>query len=790
MKKIIQITVILFFSSLVVYGQTKETKLADTYFDNLSYVKAAKEYKKLAEKTPSAYTLKKLGDCYYNNVQMKEAADAFARLFTSFESQEAEYIFKYAQSLRAIGNFDESKFWMEKFNEAKKEDSRGKNFTDNDAVLADIRDNKPDYRVENLNKINTKYSDFGVTEYKNTILFSSPRDLNRFVKRTHTRNDRNFLDIFQVEKDDIRLKASKKSFSKEVNEKYHESSVSFSPDYNTIYFTRNNYNKGNYKVDKNGYNKLKIYKANLIGETWKNIKELPFCSNEYSVGHPSVSKDGKRLFFTSDMEGGFGKTDIYFVNINEDNTYGDPINLGKTINTEGREMFPYLSEDNTLYFSSDGHFGIGALDVFASKFVKKEFTEPINLKAPVNSKLDDFAFSINPITRKGFLSSNRDGGIGDDDIYSVEQILREEVIEDKVCDQIISGIVRESKFKKHLPYAKLILKDALGNVVRDTIADEIGKFTFKLPCSQKFAITAEKEYYKPDTQYFETTDEVAVELDLDFSLEITDDFAYNERDELIIKINSIYFDYNKWNIRADAALELDHIVSVMIKYPKIKVKSTSHTDARGRASYNELLSQRRAESTVDYITYNSIKFDRISGKGFGESQLTNKCVDNDNHTNRVKCSEAQHQANRRTSFVILNVDGTKINSKEKEFIKEENLLEEYIDEPQSDLKTHIVSKDESLYSIAKMYNLEMDLLKKINNLNSNNVYLNQILIIDPNHNKIKEPEVEVNTDTYTVKDSETLYAIAIKHKLTVEQLKALNGLKSNKVKKGQVLKIK
>ncbi|MDD7915661.1 LysM peptidoglycan-binding domain-containing protein [Polaribacter ponticola] len=490
------------------------------------------------------------------------------------------------------------------------------------------------------------------------------------------------------------------------------------------------------------------------------------------------------------MEGGFGKTDIYYVTINEDKTYGEPMNLGKTINTEGREMFPFISEDKTLYFSSDGHFGIGALDVFASKSLDNKFQEPVNLKAPVNSKLDDFAFSINPITRKGYLSSNRVGGLGDDDIYSVEQIVTEEI---KIveCDQVITGFVRESKFKKHLPFAKLTLKDALGNVVKDTIADKIGKFTFKLPCNQKFAITAAKEYYKPDTKYFETTDEVAVELDLDFSLEITDDFVYNERDELIIKINSIYFDYNKWNIRSDAALELDHIVSVMVKYPKIKVKSTSHTDARGRASYNELLSQRRAESTVDYITYKGIKLDRISGKGFGESQLTNKCVDNDNHTNRVKCTEAQHQANRRTSFVILNVDGTKISSKEKEFIQEEEEVEEEIEEdPQSDLKTHIVSKGETLYSIAEKYKLEINLLKKINNLKSNNVYLNQLLIIDPNHNGVIAPNVDVNKSTYTVKANETLYAIAVKHNLTVKKLKSLNKLKSNSIKKGQVLKIK
>jgi outer membrane protein OmpA-like peptidoglycan-associated protein len=798
MKKIIKITLILLFSSLSILGQTKETKLADTYFDNLSFVMAAKEYEKLDNKKTSAYILMKLGDCYYNNVQMKEAVKVYAKLFISFAPEDSEYMFKYAQSLRSIGNFEDSKLWMKKFHEAKKEDSRGKNFTGNEAILSEIRDNKPDYRIQNLSKLNTEYSDFGVTEYKNTILFSSPRALNRFIKRTHTRNARNFLDIFQVNKDKIDTKDSKKPFSKEINSKYHESSVSFSPDNNTIYFTRNNYKKGDYKVDKDGYNKLKIYKAEFIDNNWRNSEELPFCSNEYSVGHPSVSKDGKRLYFTSDMPGSIGKTDIYFVNINTDGSYSTPQNLGTKINTEGREMFPYISEDNTLYFSSDGHFGIGALDVFASKIIKNEFQEPVNLKAPINSELDDFAFSINFATKTGYLSSNRAGGMGDDDIYSVEQIYED--IKETTCNQVVSGIVRDSNFKKHLPFAKLLLQDNLGNTIKDTIADKMGKFSFKLPCNQKFKITASKEYYKSDTKEFETKDEVPVELDLDFSLEITNDFSYNQNNQLIIKINTIYFNYNKWNIRPDAAIELDHIVEIMRKYPKIIVKSTSHTDSRGKESYNKLLSQKRAESTVDYIIYKGISSDRIFGRGYGETQLTNKCIDNDSHSNREKCSEAQHQANRRTSFIILNVDGAKINSQDKQ-IYQENNLEKAKKEQKAEVKeilttnTHTVKVGETLYSIATKYGITVERLKKMNGLTNNTLIINQVLIKAPKEAKAKkEQKAEVkegfNTNTHTVKGGETLYSIATKHGITVEKLKKLNGLTNNNIIINQVLKIK
>lgn len=654
MKKIIQFTIALLFSSLTLFGQTKETKTADAFFTNLSYIKASEAYEELAKKNPTEHVLKRLGDSYYYNVFMQKASESYAKLFESYTPDDAEYMFKYAQSLRATGNFDDSKLWMEKFHKAKKEDARGVNFTNKEADLLEIKEGEPLYEVTNLKNINTELSDFGVTEFNNTILFASPARVSKFVKRAHTRNQKNFLDIYQVDRDKMNSIEDRISFSEEVNEKYHESSVSFSPDKKTMYFTRNNYNEGSYKVDKKGYNKLKIYKAELIDNKWKNIKELPFCSNEYSVGHPSVSKDGKRLYFTSDMPGSLGETDIYYVEIKDNNSYGYIQNLGISVNTEGREMFPYISEDDVLYFSSDGHFGIGALDVFASKKENGFFGAPINLKAPINSKLDDFAFSINPFTKKGYLSSNREGGVGDDDIYSVVEFKVPEPPKPP-CMQAVSGIVSDTKFKNPLPGARLILKDENGLVVKDTIVGSFGDFSFQLPCNKTYMAYATKEYYQPDSDSFVTTEAAKVDLDLDFKLEIADEFSYNERNELIIKIRPIYFDYNKSNIRPDAASELDLVYAVMNQYPRIEVRGSSHTDARGKAAYNEALSKRRAVSTVNYVISRGISNSRIVAKGFGETQLTNNCMDNDRHTNRVKCTKEQHQANRRTEFVITKM---------------------------------------------------------------------------------------------------------------------------------------
>jgi outer membrane protein OmpA-like peptidoglycan-associated protein len=725
MKKAIQITAVLLFTSLTIFGQTKETKKADIHFENLSFLRASEAYKELAEKNPTEHVLKRLGDSYYANVDMKNASLAYANLFSKYKPEDTEYMFKYAQSLRAIGNFDDSKSWMKKFNDANKNDSRGGNFTDEKADLSKLTLQDPSFQIKNLKAINSVNSDFGVTEYGNTILFSSPNRTSRFIKTSHTRNDKNFLDIFKVQKDKLEASEIRPLFSEDVNTKFHESSVTFSPDRKTMYFTRNNYVSGKYSMDKKGYNNLVILQAKWLENKWGDIKELPFCSRQYSVGHPSVSKDGKRLYFTSDMPGSIGKTDIYYVTIKDNDAFGPIQNLGIEVNTEGREMFPFIADDGTLYFSSDGHFGIGALDIFSSKQENGFFKKPVNLKAPINSELDDFAFSINNISNTGYLSSNRKGGVGDDDIYSfVKTPIKKEIVivKEEKCLQNISGIVRESKFKNHLANAALILKNSSGLIIKDTIADNLGRFSFSLPCNESYTITASKEYFKPDTASFETTQAVSVKLDLDFALEIVDDFEYNSLDELVIKIRPIYFDYNKWSIRKDAANELDIIANIMQKYPKLIVTSTSHTDARGKSSYNLSLSEKRAQSTVKYLLEKGINSDRISGEGFGETKLTNKCVDNDAKTNTVNCTDEEHQANRRTEFIILNVNN-KPNSKTVSSFYSSKNSKKAIN------GIHVVKEDQTLYFISNLYNLTLEQLKKLNNLKSDKLIVGQSLKI-------------------------------------------------------------
>lgn len=644
MKKIQTLLVIL-VSSVALVAQTERTEKADKLFKGLAYVDAAKKYERLAKEKPTAYVLKKLGDSYYFNTKMKKASTVYQQLFNSFSSNiEPEYFFKYAQALRGIGDYNASAVWMKKFNQVKADDTRGEYFVKDAVKLETLNADNPDYHIKNLDNINSKNSDFGVALYKDTIIFASARSTKSLVRRQYSWNKQPFLNLYTATKGKYDNLNNLQKIVLKTNKRYHESSVAFSPDYQIMYFTRNNYVNKKYRKGKDGNLNFKIYRAERVDNEWKNIIELPFNSDDYMTGHPTVSADGKKLYFTSNMPGSIGKTDIYYVDIEENGNYGNPVNLGPSVNTEGREMFPNIASDNVLYFSSDGHFGLGALDVFATEYKNGEYTKPRNLKAPINSGKDDFAFVINPETRKGYLSSNRDGGIGGDDIYSVVQLKREKVIIKKdTCRSIQNGIVRNKKTLQPMRNANVIVYDDTMNAVKTIITDADGRFTLKVKCDKSYTVEASKENFSTAKV---TIPASKTRKDITLYLDLLKEFTYSPLGDVIIRINPIYFDFNKANIRPDAARELDKVVEVMKKYPNIKIVSGSHTDSRGRNNYNEKLSDRRAKSTVAYIIAKGISPSRITGKGYGENQLVNGCSDG------VDCSNAQHQLNRRTEFVV------------------------------------------------------------------------------------------------------------------------------------------
>ncbi|PHR68971.1 MAG: hypothetical protein COA67_11880 [Lutibacter sp.] len=509
------------------------------------------------------------------------------------------------------------------------------------------------YKIKNLD-VNTEYSDFGVTYLgDSTAIYASTKRVENTIRRKKWKqNQQPYLELYSGNLTSEGEINDSENFSEVINSKYHESNVAFTKDGKTVYFSRNNAIDGRKLIkakagEHEDWGTIQLYKATITdnGE-WTAITAMPFNNDNYSTGHPSLNKEENKLYFTSDMPNGYGLTDIYVVDVNSDDTYGEPQNLGGSINTSGKEMFPYISDTNELYFSTDGHLtGYGNLDVYVSDLNKDILEEPKNLGRPINSNKDDFAFAYQSGKKTGHFSSNRDGGKGDDDIYYFEELKPLEK-EPMVCAQVAKGVVRDKNSGALLPKAIVTLyKD--GEKVESVVVGNDAVFEFVVACEANYKVVGEKKTYTPDDEEFITSNEADLELSLSLIL-VDDDFIVSG-DKLLIKIDPIYFDLDKSFIRPDAAIELEKVIRVMKKYPGLIIEGGSHTDSRASDKYNEALSERRAKSTVNWIiSKGGITWDKISAKGYGEYQPVNGCVDN------VKCSEVEHQLNRRTEFVIKN----------------------------------------------------------------------------------------------------------------------------------------
>ncbi|WP_054850895.1 OmpA family protein [Olleya sp. ITB9] len=637
-----------FFIFFFVQFTIAQTKVADNFFRDYAYEKAAELYKEALKKEDSTeHILTRIGDSYFNTSKVEKAEFWYKKAIDKYPKINSEYIYKYVQTLRNQKKYDLANDYLRTFNESNKRDKRIKdidNFnienynqlTNTEKVYVDIQ-NLP---------LNTAYSDFGGYEHNNTLYLYSTwvKDSITNKKELYEWNNEPFLNIFQSE---IKVKNKEKSFGEPVKlnssintKDDHEGLVTITNDGQTIYFTRNNVNKKEKRrYSKEGTSNLKIYKASKSDDIWDNIVELPFNNDAYSCGAPALSPDNKTLYFVSDMEGGFGQTDLYKVNIKSDGTYGTPVNLGADINTEGNEKFPFVAKDSTLYFSSDGNLNLGLLDIFESNILKIKENDSTqvyikNLGAPYNSPFDDFCYYTDSETQTGYFSSNREGGKGGDDIYSFGKY---------DCKQLVSGVMYDELTKEPLNKVMVSLLDVNGKVIETFFTKEDGKYEFKeIGCDKTYTILGERVVYKSDMKDFVTSpkNEDKPTIDLYLKPLIID----NE-----IVINPIYFDYDKSNIRPDAAYELENIVAVMREHPKMIIKVESHTDSRGRDKYNLKLSDRRAKSTRDYLFSRGIATERIqSAIGYGESQILNECK------NGVKCTDKKHEENRRSKFIITN----------------------------------------------------------------------------------------------------------------------------------------
>lgn len=623
------------------YAQKDAEKNANNKYEQYAYINAIKTYERIAEKGyKSVEMFKKLGNSYYFNAELELAGKWYDELFSMTQDVEPEYFYRYAHTLKATGNYAKADEMLLKFSEKSGTDSRAKLFNSNRNYLNEIKANSGRYKIEDAG-INTKYSDYGGAYFGNKLIFTSARDTGFLFQRKHKWSNQYFTKLYAAEMVSDTTLGNPMKYANKIRIPFHEATPIFTKDGQTMYFTQNNYLKGKKGKSAKKITLFKIYKAKLIDNEWNNIEELPFDSDNYSVAHPALSPDEKTLYFASDMPGTKGQSDIFKCTIDEEGNYGVPENLGSKINTEGRESFPFISEENELYFASDGHPGLGGLDIFVSQIAKDGTLKKVkNIGETANSSDDDFGFLINSETRRGFLTSNRKGGKGSDDIY---QFLETKSLR---CNQGLSGIVTDLESGIILPNSKVSLFDDKFKLLKTILSDTNGLYEFEVDCEYDYYIRAEKEEYTTFEKRINIPNENG-KTEIPLQLEKTIKEVKNGDDlAKTFGIKIIYFDLDKSNIREDAAIELEKILDVMVENPTIKINIKSHTDSRASFEYNDQLSERRAKSTLEWLVKNGIDAGRLTAKGYGERELVNNC------SNDIQCSEEEHQSNRRSEFII------------------------------------------------------------------------------------------------------------------------------------------
>ena len=697
MKKV---TIVLFtlFTVFTINAQNQHLKRANKYFERTFYAEAIPLYEKAVKEGESFETIKNLADSYYYLNNMEKASVNYRYLLKNYRKFVDEtYYIKYANTLKAIGKYKNAHNLLRNYYKKKNKEKLSALIKEIE-YLENIEALGQRFAIENLG-INTAESEFGAIQKGDSIIFAAPR--KEVYGKRFGWNGQNYLDIYKTHVNKIYLGDSVVlPFSGKINSKLHESNIIFTKDGKTAYFTRNNLVKGKRKTDTKKVTHVQLYRARFINGEWQYISSLPFNSDDFSTEHPALSVDEKTLYFASDMPNGFGSFDLYSVTINYDGSFSKPKNLGPTINTENKEQFPFVSDDNKLYFSSDGHPSFGSLDVFVSKISETSFSKPDNVGFPVNSGYDDFAFNINPKTKEGYFSSNRIGGKGGDDIY---KIVEEKPLKIQECQQFISGIITDIDTDVLLSNALVLLIDEEGKELNRYITDNNGNFLFTIKCKASYVVKASKEGYTKEQKTIIVKKERNKNNDASLALKSLatiakekreaselkklkerealalkqakeqaqkikdkeklkvaiakkkEDIIANEKDiekeknRVVIKTDEINFDYKLWYLRRDSKKAIDKVITLMKKYPEMIVEVGTHSDIRGNNRYNLELSQKRATSVRMYFMEKGIEPDRISAVGYGETKPLIKCKTEDS------CTEEQHEVNRRCEFIVVKM---------------------------------------------------------------------------------------------------------------------------------------
>ena len=620
--------------------------------------------------------------CYRKMNDSKNAEKWFALVVN--ESADPMNKLYYAQVLAQNQKYAESREWYEKFAIAMKSDKRGKDFANSYADVDKYFKDVERYTVE-LAPFNSKDADFSPAYYRGGIVFCSnrPRD-DKKNKLVHKWTGKRFLDLYYAPGAGPKAKP----FSNNLNTQYHEGSSTFYNDGASIIFTRNNYNAGKFGKSTDDVNKLKLFLAQQGSGDWVNVTEFPFNDAEYSIAHPAISPDGQTLYFTSDMPGSLGETDIWMCKGTAGGGWGAPINLGKEVNTKGKEAFPFIDAQGNLFFSSDGHAGLGGMDIFVTRTEKgkNKYNIPQNIGAPINSNKDDFSLIFDQTENEGYFSSNRDGGVGDDDIYkfSVKTCEVQVMIVDAITGKGISDAklsVSDKRNKNEIAFTQendstYLISSFISTgyeikATKEKYSDGKSEITeqFLAKCKQtggRLTDTVKIRMYPSGSSPTPMDPNLAKLLGRDPKNPFGRDgkgtpiltspnipkrpYTFGGSSNVkLVDVVTVYYDLDKYNIRPDASRDLERVLRVLYEYPNMVISMSSHTDSRDSFEYNVQLAKNRANSAMNYLISRGIDPKRLEISSFGEIKLVTDCPDG------VDCSEPDHQLNRRTEIAILSI---------------------------------------------------------------------------------------------------------------------------------------
>ena len=618
MKKI-YITLSLIFISGIVFSQDIAIKKADQLFGSYQYVEAIKSYLEIIKnKQGNQNVYRNLADSYYNIYNTTEAVKWYEKVVE--KNADAETYFRYSQALKSIGNYTEANEKMKKFATLIPNDVRAKEFMQNQNYKLTLDNTQALFSIEKTTISEPKSNDFAaILTATNEVYFVS----NRNSKKIDKWSNEPYIDIFKTTRNNDGS-FSKVEEIKELNSMYHDGPVTISADGNTMFFARDGHSTNLYEKDKKNNAKigqLGIYKAQKNNGKWEIKEGLPINNISYSVSHPSLSNDGKTLFFSSNMPGGMGESDIWKIAITE-NGYGEPINLGDKINTASREVFPFITNKDELYFASTGWSGFGGLDIFKVE----NNSQVINLGKPVNTEKDDFSFSLNTELNKGYFSSNRNGN---DAIFEATPI----------CGIDLMVSVTDAKTGKNIENAKVTILDENNTLLYSTVTNTFGKCKQLLTCDESYSIQITASNYENVAFPISKSDSNQIEIPVKL---IPNEVIITDKEVLL---GDVYFEFNKSNITPVGAAQLDKLVSVLNSNPTMIISVKSHTDSKGNLSYNLKLSEQRAQATVQYIVSKGINKERVFGKGYGYTEPKIACS--------VNCTEEEDAINRRSEFIIL-----------------------------------------------------------------------------------------------------------------------------------------